>query len=126
MKKVLHSTYVDFVLEDNLLTATFKKGLRIDLETAKEIVATRLKFTDAKIIPVLILNEGVISMDKAARDYLASEDGTKGVKAAAIVLRSTFGSMLGNFFLKVNTPEMPVKIFYDTTKAIHWLNKFIS
>lgn len=123
MKTVLNSKYVDFILDENLLTATFKEGLRIDLEVAKEIVAARLKFTGGKMLQVLIINHGVISMDKPARDYLASKEGTRAIKAAAIVLRSSFGSMLGNFFLKVNRPEMPVRIFYNEIKAIRWLSK---
>ncbi|MGH2642482.1 MAG: hypothetical protein ACRDE2_00915 [Chitinophagaceae bacterium] len=126
MKTVLNTPYVHFALNDQLLIATFKKGLHINLDAAREIVHSRLEFTENKTVSVLILNQGVACMDKEARDYLSSEEGTRNLKAVAMVLRSTFGSMLGNFFLSVNKPEMPVRIFSNEKPAMKWLYKFIS
>jgi hypothetical protein len=63
-------------------------------------------------------------MDKKARDFLASKEGTKGIKAAAMMLDSAFSSFLGNFYLSVNKPPMPVRIFTNTKAALNWLQKF--
>lgn len=125
MKKELSTPYVHFMLSENLLTATYQKGLQIDLDIAREVVRSRQFFTSQKTVPVLILNGGVVSMTKEAREYLASSEGTTGIRAAAIVLKSVFGSFLGNFFLSVNKPEMPVKIFTRRDTAVRWLGKYI-
>jgi hypothetical protein len=77
-------------------------------------------------MPALIFNQGVISMDKEARQFLSSADGIKGLKAAAIILDSPFGSFLGNFFLAVNKTSMPVRIFSSAGSAAKWLAQFIS
>lgn len=125
MKKELSTPHVHFMLSESLLTATYKKGLHIDLEIATDIVKSRRCFTSGKTLSVLILNGGVVSMSKEAREYLASGEGTAGIRAAAIVLKSVFGSFLGNFFLSVNKPEMPVKIFRYERTAVNWLKRIV-
>ena len=124
MKKTLDTPYVHFELRDDLLIGTYKKGLKVTLEIAKEIVKTRLEFTDYKPKLTLALNQGVISMTKEARDYLASDEGIRGVLAGAIVLDSPVGSFLGNFYLLVSKPKVPARIFTKNEEAIKWLSKF--
>ena len=125
MTDMLDTPYVKFEIKNSILYATYKKGIKIDLDIAKRIVEFRLKITDGNVYPVLIFNQGVISMDKAARDFLASTEGTMGVKAAAMMLDSAFSSFLGNFYLSVNKPPMPVRIFTNTEAALKWLRKYI-
>lgn len=124
MSNVQDTPYVLLEMKDGILHGTYKKGLKMDIEVAHAIVAARLKFTEGKTVPAVIFNQGVISMDKAARDFLASPDGTKGIKAAAMMLDSAFSSFLGNFYLSVNKPPMPVRIFTNTNAAIKWLEKY--
>ena len=124
MKKILDSPYVHFELRDDLLICTYKKGLRLNLDMAKEIVKTRLEFINYKPRLVLVYNQGVVSMDKKARDYLSSREAVGKIIAGAIVLDSPFGSFLGNFYLSVTKPKMPARIFSKTEDALKWLDKF--
>ena len=124
MAKYLDTSYVYFEMHDDLLIGAYKKGLKINLEIAKQIVKTRLEFTDYQPKLTLALNWGVISMDKKARDYLSSAEGVRGVIAGAIVLDSPVGSFLGNFFLSVSKPRVPARIFTKKEDAIKWLSKF--
>jgi len=124
MTKTLDTPYVYLELHDDLLIGTYKKGLKVTLDIAKEIVKARLEFTDYKPKLTLALNQGVISMDKKARDYLSSDEGVRGVIAGAIVLDSPVGSFLGNFYLSVSKPKIPARIFTKKEDAIKWLSKF--
>lgn len=124
MIKILDTPYVHFELRDDLLIGTFKKGLKINLEIAKEIVKAWQDFTEHKPVRQLIYNQGVVSMDKKARDYLSSEEAVGKIIAGAIVLDSPFGSFLGNFYLSVSKPKMPARIFSNTESALKWLDKF--
>ncbi len=126
MNDVFDTPYVRLEIKDNILYGTYKKGLKINLDIAKSIVATRLEFTQGKDMLAVIYNQGVISMDKAARDFLASADGTRGLRAAAMMLDSAFSSFLGNFYLSVNKPPMPVRIFTNTDAAVKWLRRYES
>jgi hypothetical protein len=124
MKKILDTPYVHFELQDDLLICTYKRGLKLNLDMAKEIVKTRLEFINYKPTLVLVYNQGVVSMDKKARDYLSSDEGLRGCIAGAIVLDSPFGTFLGNFYLSVTKPKMPARIFSKTEAALKWLQKF--
>lgn len=124
MHKFLDTPYVHYELQDDLLIGTYKKGLRISLEMAKGIVKTRLEFADHKPVAALVLNQGVLSMDKKARDYLSSDDGVRGLIAGAIVVDTPFGSFLGNFYLSVTDPKIPTRIFSKKETALKWLQQF--
>ncbi|MCW3090010.1 MAG: hypothetical protein JWP81_1079 [Ferruginibacter sp.] len=121
----LDTPYIHLRIQDNILVGTYKKNVSINLAIARQIVLDRLSFTEGKMYPSLIMSEGIISMDKPAREYLSSEQGTAGLVAAAIIANSPFSWMLGNFFMKVNKTSMPVKIFTKIPRAIGWLKTFI-
>jgi hypothetical protein len=118
--------YVNFEMDNNILVATYKKASKINLEIAKTIVEARLNFTERKELPVLVYNQGVVSMDKLARDFLSSTEGVKGLKAGAIILDSPFTSLLSNFFIKVSKPKIPAKTFTNKTAALKWLKQYVS
>jgi hypothetical protein len=126
MERVLDSPYIHLKIKDGILIGTYKKDLKINLDIAREIVNTRLTFTDQKNLPAIIFNQGVISMDKAAREFLSSSEGIKGLKAAAIIVDSPFSSFLGNFFLTVNKTALPVKLFSNAQRALKWLQMFVT
>lgn len=119
------SDFVHLLLKNNILEVSYKPGLHINLVVAEKIVSDRLAFTEGEKRVVMIMSRGVISMDKPAREYLASGEGTKDLLATAIIVDSTFSSFLGNFFLRVNKTKMPVKIFSDIPHAKKWLQQFI-
>ena len=76
-------------------------------------------------MPALVLNQGVIKMDKDARDFLSSKEGTAGIKCAAILINSNFMAFTVNFFLKVTKTNIPVKTFTDKKDALTWLQQFV-
>lgn len=125
MATELDTPYVHFELKESLLIAIYKKGLRINLAMAQQVVQSRLEFTSRKRLPVLILSEGGIRIDKAARDYMASEAGTEGLIAAAMVPNNSFDWALGSFFLHIRKPAMPTRVFYNRDTALQWLKKFV-
>jgi hypothetical protein len=124
MRKVQQTPYIDFEISHGILIGTYKPNVLITLKHAKEIVASRIAFMDERDMPILILNQGIIKMDKDARDYLASAEGIKGLKCAAILINSNFISITVNFFLQVTKPKLMVKTFTDKEEALHWLQDF--
>jgi hypothetical protein len=125
MNAILDTPYVYFEVEAGILKATYKKGLCIDLSMAKEIVRLRLEFTAGVSYPVLINNQGVVSIEKAARDYFTSAEATARLKAAAIIVKNPYQSLLGSFFVFIRKTAMPVRLFNQEEKAMAWLRHFI-
>jgi hypothetical protein len=126
MRKVQETPYIHFEIEGGILIGTYKPNILITLKYAKEIVAARIAFMNGAKMPILILNQGIIKMDKDARDYLASAGGIEGLKCAAILINSNFISLTVNFFLKVTKPKLVVKTFTDKQEALSWLKGFVA
>lgn len=119
------SEHVELRWIGEILEATYKAGPKIDLEAAKVILNERLEFTGGKDVPVLVIDSGLVRMDKQARDFLSSNQGVKGIRASALISSSVVNSMLVNFILKISRPNLPVKVFTDRAEAITWLKSFI-
>jgi hypothetical protein len=61
------------------------------------------------------------SMDKASRSYSASAEHSDTMSAVALIVGSPLSRALGNFFLGLNVPPFPVKLFSDEAQARMWL-----
>jgi hypothetical protein len=121
----LDNTFVSLEIKEGVLICTYREGLKVNLQIAQSIVEYRLAFTKNKSMPIMILNQGVASIDKKARDFFSSAEGIRGLKAAALVLKTPFGSFLANFLISVTKPAMPAKIFSTEEAAMLWLKKFV-
>lgn len=115
---------VQFKISEGILHVTYEYGLSISYEAAREIVRKRIEYTNNVPYPLLILDRGVRSIDKEARDFFSSKDGTKNIIASALVLESIYSSLLGNFFVKITQPDIPVKIFTNKSRALKWLQHY--
>ncbi len=115
--------YFRLELKDGIVHFQHKPGA-INLEIAKQIVADRLDFFSGFSWPMLITGEGLTDINKEARQFLAKE-GTKGVTAGALLTKTVFSMCLGNFFLRVYPPPMPVRLFTEEEPALEWLQQFI-
>lgn len=124
MEKVLDTPWLHLHLIDDLLIGTYKKNKKLTLEQAKEIVRMRLEFTGPEPVVALVFDQGVMKMDKDARDYLSSPDGLRGFKAAALVLNNPFSFLLGNFYVYVTKVSFPVRFFTKKDAAMKWLQKY--
>lgn len=118
---MFENEHIKIEIIDGIMHGTYKKGFKITLEDAKTIVRERTKLLGGKDLNAIIYDGGVISMDKAARDYLSSDEGIQGLKSVAIIENSFFSKMLINFFLKLTNPKISVKAFGNQEEALKWL-----
>lgn len=121
---LLENDEVRIELEDGILFAIWKSTF-VDLEIAQQAVAYRLEATDFIPYPMVIDIKSIKSITKPSRDFLASEKGCQGIIAAAFLIDSSLGRILGNFFIQINKPLKPTKIFTNEIKAKKWLSKYV-
>ena len=120
--KILDTPHCYFELKDGIVFGTYKG--KITLEAAKMVVRTRLELTEGKSCPVFGQGINVSVIDKDAREYFASDEALKGIKAGAFYVDSVFQSFLLNFAFKISKPNVPTKIFNDKKKALKWLGQY--
>ena len=124
MKSEVETNYIKLGREEGILCGAFVKNIHIDLEKAKECVQTRVDFSQGISYPCLFDMREVRSITKEAREYLADE-GSKFVKAGALLIGSAVTRALGNIFLTINRPPVPTKLFTDEKEAKEWLKQYL-
>lgn len=128
VKQPIITDYIEMELNEGMLYVKYKDNLKIDLEMARQIVASRLSYIENHVLPTFADTSGIASMDKEARGYFNSSEGEKGISAFAVLVKSAFSTFLANFFIKVNVinPPFPIKMFRTESAAIEWLSQFKS
>ena len=73
---------------------------------------------------VLVDMTRVTEISKEARDYFANERTASIQRATALLTDSPVSRVIGNFFMGLNKPISPTRLFRDPQKAIQWLHTF--
>lgn len=122
----LENDFVELWIEDGIIHEIFKPSLIIlDIENAKKIVVDRLKVSNGIIRPILVDTRNAISIDKETRRYFASAESLQLLSAGALLIKNPIAKFMGNFFIAVDRPKMPVKIFTNKTQALKWLKQYL-
>ena len=97
----------------------------INLGDIKEINRAQKRVSGSKKTPVFNDIRGVNSVSREARLFTASADASKVSKAAALLIGSPVSRVIGNFFLGINRPPYPTRLFTSEAEAIKWLKGFL-
>jgi hypothetical protein len=120
---VLDNEYGRCWVDNGILTFVYKPDVVIDLDAAKKIVAERTRFQQGILYPLLADIRGVKFFEKLARDYFATV-GALHVNAVAFLVDSDSSKVMGEFYISVNKPKVPTKMFVDEHEALKFLGEF--
>lgn len=112
-------------LENNIIYVYVKKDADIDVEQILQIRETNEKLANGNNYVVLFEIAEFAFISKEAREYGGENELGELRKAMAIVVKSMAHRLLANFFINVNKPPTPTKVFNDKKKALEWLNQFV-
>ncbi|MEX1238444.1 MAG: hypothetical protein WEB30_01955 [Cyclobacteriaceae bacterium] len=111
-------------VEHDIIFFKYKPRIEIDINTAKDLVKSRLDYTGGQPVYTLIDFTNVKSVTKEARDYMNSaEGGLKGILGGAFLSNSVVATLFVNLYLKVSHPTIPARFFTSSSDAIEWLKK---
>lgn len=111
-------------ISDDIVFFKYAPKLEIDIDVAKEIVKSRLHYTNGKSVYTIIDFSNVKSVTKEARDYMNSpEGGLKGILGGAFLSTSVVATLFVNLYLKISNPSVPAKFFTSEKDALWWLRK---
>ena len=99
--------------------------LVLTLADAKETFSAILKVSKGRKRPYLSDIRKIKSVDRESREYFASEEVANAISAIAMLIGSPVSRIIGNFFLGLNKPSYPIKLFTSESEAIEWLRRFI-
>lgn len=124
MKESIDFQYGSIVVENGIMKCSFYDLHELTLEITKHLVAKRVEHSEGVSYPCLFDISKIKHSTKEARDYLANE-GNELVTASAILVESAVLKMAANFYVSVNKPVKPTRLFTDKESALAWLKQFI-
>ncbi|MEQ9307419.1 MAG: hypothetical protein RJQ14_26130 [Marinoscillum sp.] len=116
----IENDYAIFRVVEGIMHFTYKDGTVLDLNASRQVVGDRLKVQGDLSYPVVCDIRGLKGIDKEARDYLAKE-GSEQVQAVALIIDSPARKLMSNFYLAVNKPLVPTKLFTSEDEAVAFL-----
>lgn len=108
-----------------ILRGQIKNGAKEKLEDACANVQAASKIAGGRKVPVLIDMRGMKSVSSEARAHYGSEIPAAYSLAQALLVGSLISRVIGNFFLGINKPPFPIKMFTSESEALDWLEGFI-
>ena len=122
-RPISEGRYEIFMRDDGLLQVNIFKDTKVEVADAKEMVRQEGELSGGVKLPTLHIMGKYVVIGEGVREYSA-KSGTKFTSAEAYVLTSLAHRILGNFYLKVNKPAVPTRLFNNEGSAVQWLNKF--
>ena len=116
-------TYWTWMGDDGIVRTKVKLGAEVVLEDAKKNSLAVNSFS-LNQYPLLIDTTAIKSITKEARDYFSMNNRDSKVVAFAILINSPLSKIVANFFMGLNKPRVPVKIFNDEVKAVDWCKSY--
>lgn len=109
--------------DDGIVRTKIKPGSEVTVEFAKENSAAVISLYTGTKFPLLIDARGIKSMTKEARNQFTTKGRETPTKAFAIIIDSPLSRVIGNFFMGINKPVVPTRLFDNEMDAEIWLKK---
>ncbi len=115
--------YGSIVIKNGIMQCTFDELDLLDLEITKHLVKKRIEHSKGVSYPCLFDITQIKQSTKESRDYLANE-GNELVIASALLVNSAVIKMAANFYISVNKPVKPTRLFTEKETALKWLSQY--
>ena len=107
--------------EEGVLRIIVKPGARMELADAEENMRACGELCGERSRAVIVDLSGVQSVSRDARNCFSGDLAKQFIRANATLVGSPTSRLIGNFFLALNRPPYPIKIFNDESDALEWL-----
>ena len=111
--------------DDGIVRVKMKPNVQFSLQDAQATIRAISSVCGGKRCPALVDMRGLVSMDREARRYFAGEETAKVESAAALLIESPLSKAIGNFFMGLNKPIVPTRLFTSEAEALAWLKGFV-
>jgi hypothetical protein len=129
-RRTVRSDFGEVTLRQHgIIYARTLQGVEIDAEKAASYHSLVEYLTNGEAHCTVIELSGISAITADARKLLQKQSSEWGKTIAVALVCKTFSArVIAGFFLSVNKPSYPIKIFADQLEATHWAlaeyNKF--
>lgn len=111
--------------KDGIIRIRSLPGTSEDLSSAQANVALCKTLCEKGKKPVLVNLSGSKGATQEARHTYSSKEFGAYISAAAIVVCTPISKVIGSFYLGLNRPIHPIKLFESEDPAIEWLSTYL-
>ncbi len=104
---------------DGIVLLEWSDGARISLDDALEATGAMEGLTGGVPARLLVNSRSAASVDRSVRMEFVRRASL--VSAVALVVTTPLSRLMGNFFIAVNSPTAPTRLFDDDASALAWL-----
>jgi hypothetical protein len=112
--------------KDGIVHVIFNKDVTLDVDLQMKLFHLYHELTHGKKMPFVFSAFDGITVTKEARDNAIKIEDDAPVSAVAVIADSLAYRLIANFYLKVNKPKSPYKVFTNLNDALEWLAPFKS
>ena len=113
--------YHTWMGSDGIARTKVKLNAEVSLEDAMENSKVVNGFYVNEKFPLLIDARGIKSISREARSFFTTNGRETNTMAFGIIIDSAVSKVVGNFFLGINKPAVPTKLFLNEKAAVEWL-----
>ncbi len=121
LKKTETKTASIFKDKNEVIHVSIHEGSKMDYYDALDHYLVIKNLSGPEPVLKLIDSRANWSIQPKARKFLAGKEVKAKPIARAVLVNSSFKSLLLNFFSELNKPEVPTRVFTDYDKAYDWL-----
>lgn len=118
---LLHNKFKIESIGDSIIRVTPNEDVDIEVEDARDMREMLVKLSDGNKYCVLLDATVRFNVSSEAKALIAGKEYSSERISAAFVITSLANMLVGKFFIKVNKPYSPTKIFSTEKDALHWL-----
>ncbi len=119
------SVFWTWMGDDGICRTKTKPHAEITLKEAMENSIAVNSFYKDKKFPLLVDARDVKTMAKEARKHFSTNGRETKITCMAIMVRSPLSRVVGNFFMGLNKPIVPARLFDDEQDAVDWLKNYL-
>ena len=112
--------YYTWMGVDGIVRTKVKKNAEVHLEDAKENSIAVNSFHTYNEYALIIDTSEIKSITKEARNHFSMNGRKSNVVCFAIIISSPLSAVVGNFFMGLNKPRVPARLFTKESEAILW------
>ena len=111
-----------FVRDDGIVVQKVVSSRKQTLEDILANVGAFNEIAEGRKRLLLVDMHVAAAIEAKAREYYATEEASRYVLALALITPSTATRILGNFFLGLNKPAYPCRMFATIEDGVVWLH----
>lgn len=110
---------------DGICRTVTKPMAEVNLDEAMENSAAVTSFFKNRKFPLLIDSRNIKYMSREARKYFSTNGRDTKINCFAVLVKSPISRVIGNFFMGLNKPEVPARLFDSEADAVTWLKQYL-